>query len=1367
MRIPNYTKPMSAYSRLHLCNLILCLLLYAVPNSSYSKDHDVTFKYQSGAYNLHVNLPNNYKGSDEPRFIPNDGQYPQNVYAKLPLNNGAVWLTNTGFWMTFFNESQIKKLHERGDFLDTLSGAAVHLQFNLARFSAPTYYGKESDEYYNFYKGKNPKNWKSNIRLKSIVYFKNVYRNIDLQIYVSNEQLKYNWILHPGANINDISVSYFGFESMELDSETTFSDLKTTKSFSEPSNSDLESTPSYFETSESNYSSAKDEKMIKYPTYFGNCLLLKTPYVSIKETLPYCFLESPTSFFESKLNNYKKLNGQNNPQALSGVKYQMDGNTIKYKVNDSIYSLFENSDSGILIIDPVLVFSTFSGSVADNFGCTGTYDDHGNAYAGGTVFDFGLPTTTGAYQVVFAGGEDESLGYGGSRDVAVLKFSPKGNKLIYCTYLGGNSNEQPHSMVVDSLFNLFIMGTTRSLDFPVELTAYDAFHNGKYDFFVTALDSNGTNLLGSTFVGGDEFDGVGADRSVRPVDDFPLLYNYADEFRGEIIVDQDNVYIGGVSYSSNFPVTAGNTSSNSKSLNGVVFCLDKKMSQLKWSTQITSNDLDFDAIYGLALGKNSDVYATGGTNSKGLKQQFGSNWLNNSIGDVDGILVRLNKSNGELISGRYFGTVKYEQSYFVQTDNSGRPYIFGQTEGVINPINSRYADLNTGQFIARFTTDLNTIELQTTFGANGNMPNISPSAFLIDRCERIFISGWGGSTNSALYDIFTGNSKQHRNKGNTRNLKVTPDALQKITDGSDFYVAVFSKNMYDLAFATYFGGISTTNKEAEEHVDGGTSRFDRKGIIYQSLCGGCRQNGIFPTTPTAYSRTMNSDNCNNAIFKIDFENLNKKPTMTDTFIQVIATQTIDVTRFAFDKDIFDTVNLEFEWINKGGIQGNDTPTIITTSGINHAKMRINWKTTCSNFSKDTAILKVRIMDCGCPQKDTTYAFIKILITEPPLIIPPEAICVSYDRTTKQMKIAWPATNPNNEFFKYYLLEKTDPANQKTIIDTIRNSNEGFFMDLQVVNPNIQNYCYQIIGVNTCDKKTFPANKYCTVRELNTPIESVHMIEATVFEDKKVNLRWEMSQEPDFKEFEIYKHKRNTTPVYQNPVRITQDTFFSDSSFNVDNESYCYEVVVIDQCGHVSKPSNKGCNVVLSGKTSNFPNAYFELNWMNYEGWRNEPEVWTLERKYGGNPVFSPVFVTSNNNRYFKDDQLDYDWGGYWYRVFAREPQPTSGNDYNAYTESNWIYLFQPPEVWMPDAFTVNDDQLNDVWGTMPIFVRNYSLKVYNRWGQKIWETTNKKEQWNGYFDQKQVPDGIYSWLLDFEGWDDKWYRKTGTVLVVH
>ena len=508
---------------------------------------------------------------------------------------------------------------------------------------------------------------------------------------------------------------------------------------------------------------------------------------------------------------------------------------------------------------------------------------------------------------------------------------------------------------------------------------------------------------------------------------------------------------------------------------------------------------------------------------------------------------------------------------------------------------------------------------------------------------------------------------------------------------------------------------------------------------------------------------MNSNNCNNALFKIDFENLNKKPFMNDTFIKVTANQLISSVHIAYDRDVFDTVKLQYRWLNRGGMSLNDTAQVITSSAINHAKLNLFWNTKCSSFSKDTAKLLVTVIDCGCPKADTTYAILSIIVEEPPKVIPPDAICVSYDRQTSQMKVSWPQITIPTIFFKYFLLERTNPNGTKQIIDTIYTNTAGSFLDNNVVSPQKNNYCYAIIGVNVCNLKAWPLNAFCTIRELNNSIEPVHLISASVFEDKRVDVTWEKSAEPDFKEFEVYKYPLNGS-IPLNPNFIIKDTVFRDSSFNVDKESFCYQILVVDKCGHISKPSNKGCNVIIKGSAVGAPQYYFNLNWADYLAWDSGVDYWVLERKYADVP-FASVYTTPRN-RFFQDINLDYDWGGYWYRAIAHE-KSGFGKQYNAKSESNWIYLYQPPEVWVPDAFTVNDDRLNEVWGTSPIFVRGYSMKVYDRWGQKIWDSFDKKKQWDGTINGVQVPDGVYAWLLTFDGWDNKHYQKTGTVMVIH
>ena len=322
--------------------------------------------------------------------------------------------------------------------------------------------------------------------------------------------------------------------------------------------------------------------------------------------------------------------------------------------------------------------------------------------------------------------------------------------LLFCTYLGGSNNEQPHSMVTDSLDNLYVMGSTRSTDFPMGSSGqYDNSHNGSYDFFITKFNSTGTKILASTYFGGSGMDAVGADRSATgvSVDDFPLIYNYADEFRGEIITDQKNIYLSGITYSMNFPRT-GNGVYGGKS-DAVVFCLNNSLTTLKWSQQF--GGVSYDALYGVALGKSNDVYVSGGSSSNNLRTVVGSKWINDYQGGIaDAILMRLDKYTGDVIQGRYHGTSLYEQAHFVQTGLTGKPYIYGQTEANMPNVNARFFQPGGGQYISCYSVDLSTVDMQTTFGYNPSNvinPNISPSAFLVDRCERIFVSGWGGSTN--------------------------------------------------------------------------------------------------------------------------------------------------------------------------------------------------------------------------------------------------------------------------------------------------------------------------------------------------------------------------------------------------------------------------------------------------------------------------------------------------------------------------------------------------------------------------------------------------------------------------------------------
>lgn len=547
-------------------------------------------------------------------------------------------------------------------------------------------------------------------------------------------------------------------------------------------------------------------------------------------------------------------------QVIHGEKRRVN---CHYKLSENVVS-FEATGydpENELIIDPTLVFSTFTGSTQDNWGMSATYDAVGNGYTSGAVFDpdtaagsVGYPTTAGAFQSAFGGGQTNATYSYMGFDIVVSKFNPTGSGLLYSTYLGGKDNESPMSTIVDNNNNLIVVGRSYSVNYPTTAGAYDQTLNGagQADIVVTKFNSTGTALVASTFVGGTADDGV----SISGVETYigSLKYNYADDGRTDVIVDaNNNVYVASCTISSNFPVTAGCAQSMNKGLqDACVFKLNSSLSSLIYSTYLGGNQND--AAYNLALDANNEVYVTGGTESANFPTTSGV--LHSTYGGaIDGFVTHLSANGSTIKHSTFIGTSAYDQSFFIQIDKFGKIYIYGQSSGSYPVTSGVYSNANSGQFIHCMNPTLSGTFFSTVFGTSKGSPDIAPSAFLVDNCQNIYTSGWGGTLFG--YNEFS---------STTNGLPTTSGAYQTTTDGSDFYFFVLQKNAASLLYATFIGG-----PQSQEHVDGGTSRFDKQGVIYQAICEGCGGLSDLPTTPTAWSTTNNSSNCNNALIKFKFD----------------------------------------------------------------------------------------------------------------------------------------------------------------------------------------------------------------------------------------------------------------------------------------------------------------------------------------------------------------------------------------------------------------------------------------------------------------------------------------------------------------
>ncbi|MCB9231365.1 MAG: gliding motility-associated C-terminal domain-containing protein [Bacteroidia bacterium] len=519
--------------------------------------------------------------------------------------------------------------------------------------------------------------------------------------------------------------------------------------------------------------------------------------------------------------------------------FKLDGDVITFEFPQGYNKNVE------LVIDPTLIFGTFTGSFADNFGYTATYDNNGNLYAGGVAFGQGYDTTAGAFQTIFGGG-----GFGGlfgPIDISITKFNPVGTALVYSTFLGGSANEQPHSMIVTPTGELLVTGRTYSTNFPVTAGAFQGANGGSADITVTKFNAAGSALIGSTYIGGSAEDAVNV---TTVFGGNSLKYNYGDDARSEIMLDAaNNVYVATETKSANFPITTGAAQATFGGIqDGVVFRMNPNLTALNWSTFLGGSAND--GAYSVKVDAAGNAYVCGGTASTNFPVTNGS--TNN--GGIDGYIAIINNTGTAITAATYVGTSAYDQTYFLELDLAGDIYVVGQTLGNYPVSAGVYNNAGGTQFIHKFSSSLNSI-FSTRFGSGTSVVNISPTAFLVDICGYIYVSGWGGGTN-------------HAGTGTTNGMPITANAFQNTTDGSDLYLMVLQPNAAGLEYGTFFGG-----PISEEHVDGGTSRFNKDLEVYQAVCAGCGGNSDFPTTPGAWSATNNAPpgRCNEGLFKFKFD----------------------------------------------------------------------------------------------------------------------------------------------------------------------------------------------------------------------------------------------------------------------------------------------------------------------------------------------------------------------------------------------------------------------------------------------------------------------------------------------------------------
>ena len=306
--------------------------------------------------------------------------------------------------------------------------------------------------------------------------------------------------------------------------------------------------------------------------------------------------------------------------------------------------------------------------------------------------------------------------------------------------------------------------------------------NDQWDIVITRLSADGGQLVGSTFLGGSGNDGL----NVPKQSGGPLVVNYGDEMRGDVITDETgHVYISSVTSSNDFPIVNGFDNSFNGSTDGLIVKLAPDLSSIVWSSYLGGSG--FDAAYSIKFDNDKNIVLAGGTTSSNFPVTAGS-YQTVFNGIVDGWIARLAADGSAIMNATFTGTVSFDQVYFVDLNANGNVFCYGQTAGHMPITSGVYKNVNSGQFLQKFSPDLSTLEFSTVFGSGSPsglvIPNISPTAFLVNDCDNIYMAGWGGFVNSSIETGFW--------QSTTNGMPITSDAYQKTTSGSDFYFMVLN-----------------------------------------------------------------------------------------------------------------------------------------------------------------------------------------------------------------------------------------------------------------------------------------------------------------------------------------------------------------------------------------------------------------------------------------------------------------------------------------------------------------------------------------------------------------------------------------------
>ncbi len=446
-----------------------------------------------------------------------------------------------------------------------------------------------------------------------------------------------------------------------------------------------------------------------------------------------------------------------------------------------------------LVIDPGMDFSTYIGGSNDEYDRIGSVVHNGSVVVAGVTYSSDFPITPGAYDTSKSG----------NSDIFITRLNQNGSDLVFSTFLGDSSSEAFGGIAIDAEGEIFVTGNTNSTNFPVTPGAIQSQLNGKWDVFILKMVSNGSALVFSTLLGGDDW-----------------------ELTNDIALGHaSDVYVYGSTRSSDFPVVSGcydTTANGGEDL--FVSRTDRNGTKLLASTYLGGSSSDwFNRRVDLRVDDDSNVYVASHSSSDDFPTTSGAYCTTKPVGAGSGTLTKMDANLGKLIFSTYIGGPNLDWIDDVVIGADGNIYVCGSTWSADFPLTQgAYRTSFEGPsegFIAKLNASGDKLLYGTFFG--GNDQDMVFRLRMDGECVNI-----AGRTTSDSFPT-------------------TPDCYDDTYNGEiDSFIARLNLTDSTLEYGTYLGG-------SDDDYTGG---FVDNGIY--SVIVGVSASTNYPTTANAYQRNL-------------------------------------------------------------------------------------------------------------------------------------------------------------------------------------------------------------------------------------------------------------------------------------------------------------------------------------------------------------------------------------------------------------------------------------------------------------------------------------------------------------------------------